>query len=245
MSECLMYVHGYWSGQAVPLTCTSHVSANEPCYLDRPEWVAVYKSLSQEAGVMTDRSPLAIQLRAAMFPMPRLWHDLHKSVNEIDFELGKSASDLQERCRRLHRDMTQWLDDYNAYCVRNSFRQPPQSEVDVRRILFGTAIESLVLANRFWATVCDDDNPSRETETQAFARLLIELQKEGAPGYSWLLCGHEAGVAKVTLETAKPWEQTLTGMTICEKRAIHRANYNTWNKALSKNTLVQLFRDRY
>lgn len=47
---------------------------NTHCYLEQLEWQTIYKSLSQQSPFLTDRSPLAVELRLTLFNLPGLWH---------------------------------------------------------------------------------------------------------------------------------------------------------------------------
>lgn len=43
---------------------------NVPCYLEEPKWMALYLGLAQASDFLTDRHPLTLNIRAAMFKLP-------------------------------------------------------------------------------------------------------------------------------------------------------------------------------
>jgi hypothetical protein len=206
---------------------------NTHCYLEQPEWLALYRSLEQETHFLTDRSKLAIDARLAMFPLPGIWHDAGESVNSAEFlHLDYTTLEIEKRCRTAHKQLLDWLEDYKAHCVRLSLASPPPSELALRRELFGATMECLAIVKRLLATVCDTDRCALEIETQALAHLMLDLQKQPSPKHSWLFSGHEVGVAYTILLTKDQWEERVSEMSFEERRMATRIRYNTWSNTL-------------
>ncbi|KAK4549580.1 hypothetical protein LTR36_006577 [Oleoguttula mirabilis] len=205
---------------------------NTECYLDQPEWTELYASMTQESHFLTDRSALSIQVRLAFFILPGLWHDVGECVNSAEYFSCGPLTLLESRCRKAHRKLLDWLEDYKAHCVRLSFAQLPPSELALRRELFGSALECLAIVKRLLATVCDTERRSLEVETQALAHLVLDLQKQPAPKHSWLFSGHEVGVAYTMLLTKSQWEENVSRGESDSHKMASRTRYNTWSNTL-------------
>jgi hypothetical protein len=102
------------------------------------------------------------------------------------------------------------MEDYKGHCVKLSLTTPPPSEIAMRRELFGASLECLVLVKRILATVCDQERVKLETEIQALAHLILNLQKQPSSSHSWLFSGHEVGIAYTVMLTKDQWEGHYT-----------------------------------
>jgi hypothetical protein len=205
---------------------------NTHCYLEEEEWADLYSSLALESNFLTERSPLAIKLRMAMFTLPGLWHDVGEAINSDEFFEDAPLSSLEVRCRKAHKDLLDWLEQYKAHCVRLSLAQPPASELSLRRELFGSAMECLAIVKRLLCTVCEAERRSLEVETQALAHLILDLQKQPSPKHSWLFSGHEVGVAYTVLLTKDQWEEDVSRRDAEGRKLATRTRYNTWSNTL-------------
>ena len=220
-----------FAAHAGPMISECLVS-NQPCYLEEPEWTELYKSLIQDKDFLDDRSALTINLRALMFPMSGLWHDVGKAVTGPQLFDDEALASLAYRCRKLHKDDIDWMEEYKAHCVRLSLTTTTQEEVAMRRELFGTALECLVLVKRLLATVCDDQRERLESETQALAHLILDLQKQPSTKHSWLFSGHEVGIAYSAILTRDQWEETCVYASDKERRLAIRKRFIAWDSTL-------------
>ncbi|KXL43060.1 MAG: hypothetical protein FE78DRAFT_72870 [Acidomyces sp. 'richmondensis'] len=148
-----------------------------------------------------------------MFSLPSLWHDVGEAVNGLLTYVHVDMASLEKRCRIVH-------------------TRVPESELALRRELFGSAMECLVVVKRLLATVCEPDRRSLETETQALAHLIIDLQAQPSPKYSWLFSGQEVGVAHTALLTKDSWEEDMSDKNLNEQNLATRVRYNTWSSTL-------------
>ncbi|KAI7210922.1 hypothetical protein KC333_g7951 [Hortaea werneckii] len=205
---------------------------NTSCYLKQPEWVNVFTSLKQDTPFLTDRSPLAIDARLAMFGIPGLWRDIDEVVNSPGYYVCAPMDTLESRGRQIHQALVDWLEDYNAHCVRFSLVRPSACELSLRRELFGAVIECLSLVKRLLATVCESSRLALEPEIQALAQLILDLQKQPSYKHSWLFSGHEAGVAYTMILTKDQWEEDVSGEDAHVRIEAARKRYNAWSKTL-------------
>jgi hypothetical protein len=194
--------------------------------------MTLYASLTVDSNYLTDRNPLTIKVRLMMFPMPGLWRDVGEAITGPDLFDDQAIAALEVRCRKAHRDYIDWMEDYKSHCVRLSLASPPLMELGLRRELFGTVLECLSIVKRLLATVCDKERVSLEAETQALARLILDLQKQPSPKHSWLFSGHEVGVAYTVMLTKDQWETQVEYESEFERRMAVRTRYNTWSNTL-------------
>ncbi|KAK3686490.1 hypothetical protein LTR37_019775 [Vermiconidia calcicola] len=202
------------------------------CYLEQPEWSALYQSLIQDSDYLDDRNSLTIHLRMLMFPLPGLWHDVGEAIAGPQLFDDTALQALERRCRKAHRDILNWLEEYKSRCVRLSLTSPPQQEIAMRRELFGSALECLSIVKRILASVCDEERESLEVEAQALAHLILDLQKQPSPKHSWLFSKHEVGVAYTIMLTKGHWEGSFEYDSEYERRMALRTRYNTWSNTL-------------
>lgn len=166
---------------------------NKHCYLEQPEWTELYRTLISDTKFLHTRSSLTIGIRSLMFPLPGLWHDTGIVVRSSQIFDDDALLALKDRSAKLQREFLEWTEEYKNHCVRLSLASPPPEELALRRELFGTSLEGLILVKRLIATVDDRERVRIEMETQALAHLLLELQEQPSPKFSWLFSGHEVG----------------------------------------------------
>ncbi|KAK4506487.1 hypothetical protein PRZ48_000219 [Zasmidium cellare] len=205
---------------------------DEPCYLDQPEWLELYESIAQDTNDLTDRSPLVINSRKLMIKMPRLWYDVGRTVEGDDLFNDDILSELGDRLHAAHQEFMDWLEEYKSYCVASSLRTPLPSEVGLRRQVFGETVECLVLVKRMLAIVCDNERIRLESEVQALARLIIDLQQQQSHRHSWLFTGHEVGVAHTAMVTREVFEEDLRGESWEVQRLACRKRNALWSGTL-------------
>ena len=202
------------------------------CYLEEPDWMELYLSLAQESHYLNDRSPLTTKVRSLIFPVPRVWHDVEEVMKGPQLFNDSALASLTHRCRKLQQSFLDWTEDYKAHCVRLSLAVPPLQEINMRRELFGVSLECLILIKRLLATVCDRDRVKLESETQALAHLLLDLQNHPASKHSWLFTAHEIGIAQIAIVTKDQWESEDQYESDEERRLASRERYTTWSNIL-------------
>ena len=178
------------------------MSREEDCFLEQPQWIKLYRSVAEDSDHLTERSTLTVNIRSYLFYMPGLWHDIGRLVNGPELFDDYATAALESRCRKAQNDFIDWMEDYKAHCVRTSLATPTQQELALRRELVGMAVECLAVVKRLLATVCDHGNEKLESEAQALAHLILDLQNQPSTKHSWLFREHEVGVSH-TVEQAK------------------------------------------
>ncbi|KXT12787.1 hypothetical protein AC579_1806 [Pseudocercospora musae] len=180
---------------------------NHSCCLETPEWKSLYMSTVQETEHLTERSELVLNARKHMFPLPRLWRDVGAALTSNDLFNDNVLRGLEKRCRSAHGNFLAWLEEYKCHCVARSFIQPSQLEMNLRRETFGAVLECLLITKRLITSLSESDRLNMECETQAIAKLIMDLQDQPMPKHSWLFAAHEIGVAQVCFATKEIFEQ--------------------------------------
>lgn len=169
-----------------------------------------------------------------MFPLPGLWVDIAIAINSEQLFDDNVLKSLKERGQDLQRKVLKWQDDYKSHCVRLSLITPPPQELALRRELFGTSLECLVMVKRLIASVNDADREQLETEAQALAQLLLELQEQPSPKFSWLFSGHEVGISYAVIHTKDDWSGPFIYGTDEERILAQRNRFNVWSSFLRR-----------
>lgn len=204
------------------------------CYLERQEWVDLYKSVAQESCSLTDRSGLVIAARVIMLGVPGLWHDVGKALSSDDLYDDQVLNDLKIRCRELQSAYLRWMADYKSYCLQASFRQPTNRELGLRREVFGATLECLILVKRFLSSMemCDAERVRLEVETQGLVRLLLDIADQTSSKHSCLFTAHENSAMQVTIATRDAFTMDLSGEPEEVRRVAMRERFSMFSDAL-------------
>ncbi|KAJ5217236.1 hypothetical protein N7468_010244 [Penicillium chermesinum] len=202
------------------------------CYIAEPEWMELYQSLDTGSDTLTERSSLAISIRSLMIRLPNLWHDIDSATKGPGLFDEKLQTSLNFRCQEMHQALVSWMEDYKTYCARTSVLSPSDQELSVRRELYGTALECLIVVKRLFATVSVDQSPELESDVQALVQSLLDLQKQPGPKHSWLFMGHEMGVTQGVLLTRSQWQCFPFYSSPRERKLAVRERYIDWVEKL-------------
>jgi hypothetical protein len=126
-----------------------------------------------------------------------------------DFPDSGQQLTLELKARETLAAILNCLEAYKAHVIRTSMSTVPQSELVLRREIYGTALETLCIYKRVLASFCEAERLQLESETQALAVQLLELQTQPAPRHSWIYSMQEKGVAAVVQMTREEWEREI------------------------------------
>lgn len=200
---------------------------NQRCYLEQPEWMRLYESLIEDDPLhLTDRSEVVIRLRMRMLGLSSMLPDVTDAMDP-DFPDSGQQLTLELKARETHAALLKCLESYKAHVIRTSMTAVPQSELALRREIYGTALEVLCVYKRILASFCEPERLPLESEAQALAARLLELQTQPAPRHSWIYTEQEKGVAEVVLVTKEEWERDLSGLGFEER---WRAACERWRR---------------
>lgn len=166
-----------------------------------------------------------------MFSVPGLWYDVNEAVTGPLLFDDETLVSLEARCRKLHTDFIDWIEDYKEHCVKHSLTTPPPEELATRRDIYGAGLECLAVLKRLLATVCEKERLKLECEAQATAQLLLDLQKQTSSRHSWLFAGHEAGLAYTIVLTKDQWEENPIYESLQDSRLASQRRYSIWSES--------------
>jgi hypothetical protein len=208
---------------------TEALMNNSPCYLEQPEWMALYESLIQETPWLTDRSEIVIRIRMRILSLTSVLPAVTAALKPDSYDEGTLLT-LELKARETHAAILQHLESYKAHVVRTSMAHAPQSELALRREVFGTALEVLCVYKRILASFCEAERAQLEVEAQALAKLIFDLQKQPAPRHSWIYSAHEKGVAAVIQETREEWERDASEVGAGERWRVACERWARFNR---------------
>ncbi|KAM0723905.1 hypothetical protein Q7P37_000895 [Cladosporium fusiforme] len=201
------------------------------CYLEQPEWIELYQSLIEDTPWLTDRSEIVIRIRSRLLSLATMLCQTTKAMNPDTYDEGLLLV-LELKAREIHHGLLKALDAFKAYVLSMSMANTPESELALRREIFGTALECLCVYKRILASFCEEERLQLEKEAQELALTIMNLQKQPAPRHSWIYSSHEKGVAASIQLTREAWERDLSGATSGEKRLIAYARWKEFNSYL-------------
>jgi hypothetical protein len=202
---------------------------NERCYLEQPQWMALYESLIQETPYLTDRSEVVIRLRMRILGLSGVLPAVTQALNPEAYDEGTLMT-LELKARETLASIQKCLRSYKAHVVRTSMTAVPQSELALRREVYGTALEALCVYKRILASFCEDERLQLESEAQDLAAKIFELQTQPAPRHSWIYSVHEKGVAAVVQLTREEWERDLSHLAVEERRRVAWVRWRRFNR---------------
>jgi hypothetical protein len=217
-------------------TFTEALMKNERCYLEELEWMRLYESMIQDdTPWLTDRSGVVIRIRMCILKICSTLVDAAQAINPDP----KNAHDQEAllftaelKARQNHSALVKALEEYKSHVLRTSMAPAPQSELALRREVYGTALESLCVYKRVIASFCEPERLALESEVQALASQTLELQTLPAPQHSWLYTEHEKGVAEVIRVTRAEWEADLSGVGVEVRRKVACERWARFNAYL-------------
>lgn len=212
-------------------TLTRALYEQKECYLEQPEWMRLYESLIEETPYLTDRSAVVIRIRIRMLSLASMLCETTKAMDPSTYDEGLLLV-LELKVREIHHGLLKALEDFKAYIFRMSMASAPESELALRREIFGTALECLCVYKRILASFCEDERLQLEKEAQQLAVAIMELQKQPAPRHSWIYSSHEKGVAASIQLTREDWERDLSDATPEEKRIAACRRWREFNSYL-------------
>jgi len=216
-------------------TFTEALMKNERCYLEQPEWMRLYESTIQDdaAPRLTDRSGVVVRIRMQILKICSTLVDATQAINPGPENTTTNQEALlftaEIKARQNHSALVKALEEYKSHILLTSMSPTPQSELALRREVYGTALESLCVYKRVIASFCEPERLQLEREVQAIASQTFELQTMPAPRHSWLYAEHERGVAEVIRVTRAEWEVDLSGVDVGVRRRVARERWARFN----------------
>ena len=202
---------------------------NQRCYLEQPEWMRLYESLIEDTPELTDRSEVVIRLRMRILGLGSMLPDVTDAMDP-DFPDSGQRLTVELKARETHGALICCLEAYKEHVVRTSMASVPQSELALRREIYGTALETLCIYKRILASFCEAERLQLEIEAQALAARLLELQTHPAPRHSWIYSEQEKGVAAVVQMTKDEWERDLSEMGAEERWRVACERWRRFNR---------------
>jgi len=205
---------------------------NERCYLEQPEWMRLYESMiDDDTPWLTDRSSVVIHVRMRILNLCSTLADTTEAMDPEKHDHGLLFT-AELKARQNHSSLIKSLQEFKSYVLRTSMAPVPESELALRREIYGTALESLCVYKRVLASFCDSERSQLESEAQALACETFELQTLPAPRHSWLYSEHEKGVAEVIRMTRAEWEEDLSCASAEVRRRAACARWTRFNAYL-------------
>jgi hypothetical protein len=149
---------------------------------------------------------------------------------DSDFPDSGQQLTLELKARETHAALLKCLETYKAHVIRTSMATVPQSELALRREIYGTALETLCIYKRILASFCEAERLQLEVEAQTVAARLLELQTQPAPRHSWIYSQQEEGVAAVVQMTKEEWERDLSGVGMEERWRVACERWRRFNR---------------
>jgi hypothetical protein len=216
-------------------TFTEALMKNERCYLEQPEWMRLYESTIQDdaAPRLTDRSGVVVRIRMQILKICSTLVDATQAINPGPENTTTNQEALlftaELKARQNHSALVKALEEYKSHILLTSMSPTPQSELALRREVYGTALESLCVYKRVIASFCESERLQLEREVQAIASQTFALQTMPAPRHSWLYAEHERGVAEVIRMTRAEWEVDLSGVDVEVRGRVARERWARFN----------------
>ena len=214
------------------------------CYLEHPEWVALYRSLAEDYDppFLHTRSSLVINLKATLLRLPGLWHDVDEAVNRSNFLTHNApAKSLEPRCHTIHSEIVDHFTAYQIHCRSlPSHIQLPESEFTTRREFEGLALSCFIITKYIIATICEEERHAFVAGAQAAAHLIVNLHQQQSSSLAWLYSGMQVLLANVIIRNKTQWEEDLGGETLQIQRLASRSRYNMWSNSLGRRRVDEV-----
>ncbi|KAL9096077.1 MAG: hypothetical protein Q9165_001599 [Trypethelium subeluteriae] len=226
--------------QAGPIFSESLLN-NEACFLERPEWQVVVKSMAVKGEQFGSRSELSISLWMMKYRIPGFMRRMTELVCSGKHVDPSDAERLLQEARDLRKRFQEWRFTYDCI-MENQTRQTMHAcEYNKARSLLAVCVTDLVLLARVIFALDPVDSSEMEDEAQAMAGLIVALEQEAASisVTAALFMTQKLAVAQAVMATELDWrgvrwQQIGNGR---RKKIIDRQVFERWCALLGRKTM--------
>ncbi|KAF2237719.1 hypothetical protein EV356DRAFT_510724 [Viridothelium virens] len=225
--------------QAGPLFSESLLN-NEACFLERPEWQVVVKSMAIGGDKFGSRSQLSISLWMMKYRVPGLMRRTTELVCSDKHVDPCDVERLLQEARDLRKRFQEWRFTYDCI-MENRTRQTMRScEYNKARNLLAVCVTDLVLMARIIFALDPVNSSEMEDEAQAMGGLIVALEQEAATisVTAALFMTQKLAVAQAIMATEHDWRKA-TWQQITDGRGrkmIDRQVFERWCTLLGRKT---------
>lgn len=185
---------------------TESMLNNETCFLEEPEWTAVFKSIIIKDSIASDRSESAINLLILKSYISRLFLDVTNAICYPDYTGGPHIENIVRRAEKLKADLREWRAKFDELCPR------PWPSKDITMYdncvkIVGIYYSLTILSNRLVSAVSGIDRAKMEADVQALADQSLALGNDAktVSAQAKLFLAQSAIIAQTVKATAGDW----------------------------------------
>ncbi|KAL7940493.1 hypothetical protein V8C42DRAFT_362289 [Trichoderma barbatum] len=192
---------------------TEAILNNETCFLERPAWRAVLRSIITDDPLVPERSTMIISIVTSFVTIPTLFKDFTDVLCHSPGQPHVGITKLMSRAQRLRGSLQNW---YSSYI------QP--SETPINNPFFGNAYYDALVIYYICMMYCNRLNTSihlqgtqgindMEEECQWFASIIISLhhrEESYSNRQGSLLLAQKLPIAEATIASGDAWKLQLS-----------------------------------
>jgi hypothetical protein len=187
---------------------TEALITNQRCFLEQRAWKAVLRSVAiADAPIISDRSPIVVELMALKCNIPGLCVDV---TNMICHQLHPDPSFILEVAHKLHQvrgNLFRWFGQYENILHNAPPILPGTAEFDRKCKVFATYLSCVIITSRLLGAISPTERSELEDETCVFTSQMLKLEDEveKASRQTYLFMAQTLGVSKATINTSPIW----------------------------------------
>ena len=204
---------------------------NEACFMEKPEWQHIFRSVALEGPIFCDRGSGSVALWGLKYHVPGLLRRTTKLVCSEEKPEMSAVDCLLLEVRELRDRIQEWrylYDGIVGHCLKCSITV---SELSKTRAVLAICVTDILLMNRCMLALDPAANWELEDQAQALAQFLVALEHEAAfTGFTAvLIISQKLGLAQAVVATEKDWRRArwqksegLGGRRVIERRVFER-----------------------
>ncbi|RFU26707.1 hypothetical protein B7463_g9631, partial [Scytalidium lignicola] len=218
---------------------TESMLNNETCFLEEPEWTAVFKSIIVKDSIVADRSEAAINLLILKSYISRLFLDVTNAVCYPEYSGGPPLEDIVARAEKLKADLRAWRANFDTLCPR------PWPSKDITMYdkcvkVVGVYYSLVILSNRLVSAVSGLNRAKMEADVQNLAdqSLGLGVEARSVSAQAKLFLAQSGIIAQTVKATAADW-MDLSDIVVDEKGVpvtglIDKKKFEDWCSLLGR-----------
>ena len=224
---------------------TAHVGAiveqafhkNTACFLEQPEWSALYRSISKQTPELTERNPCAVELRIIHFATYCLINSVAEIVNATEEVNETKEAEAIARLWRTNAELNHWFITHRGLLAWRPFAPDQAGDIIARSKIAAVGMGTRAFILRLIATVVESKRLQLEVMIQRSVQRILWFRQimQNPPFCAWLRTAEHDSIAQPYIETAEEWREDLSRATVAVQKAKARERFNAWRLLMQRN----------
>jgi hypothetical protein len=178
---------------------------NERCFLEKPEWQAVWTSVIDPTAIISDRSEAVVTLLMNKCQIPGCGVDVTEIIAAETPPSQEYIEQIILKIRQLRQNFLNWNKKYESIIADCPAMYPGSANHDSHCKVFANYLSCLMITSRLLVSISPGDRKEVEAYTQWLANEMIELERNVESSPTNLFMAQTLAVANAVIATKDNW----------------------------------------